>query len=154
MIKRKTTGNKKVRNATKCEFNGIRLDSKLELFCYKALVKEGIEFEYNPQSFCLIDGISGLQNTLHEFTFNSKGEIKDSIGSNIRPITYSPDFVGNNWILETKGISNELFPMRWKLFKRMLILTNSGYKHVFIAHNQNQVLECIEIIKSLQLIKV
>ena len=33
-------------------------------------------------------------------------------------IRYTPDFVGEDFIIETKGRANESFPMRWKLFKK------------------------------------
>ena len=34
--------------------------------------------------------------------------------------TYTPDFVGNGFIIETKGNPNEAFPLRWKLFKKLI----------------------------------
>ena len=34
-------------------------------------------------------------------------------------IKYTPDFIGKDFIIETKGRANESFPLRWKLFKRL-----------------------------------
>ena len=35
-------------------------------------------------------------------------------------LRYTPDFVNDKFIIECKGRANESFPMRWKLFKRMI----------------------------------
>ena len=37
----------------------------------------------------------------------------------VRAMTYTPDFVdpNNKWIIEVKGYANDVFPLKWKLFK-------------------------------------
>lgn len=44
---------------------------------------------------------------LPAFTFNNK---------KYRPMTYLPDFVGKDFIIECKGFPNEAWPLREKLF--------------------------------------
>ena len=56
------------------------------------------------------------------------------------PIKYTPDFIGDDFIIETKGRANESFPMRWKLFKR---LSNEQFPTVTLYKPQNQK-ECDE----------
>lgn len=41
--------NKKIRNAEKTEYEGIKFDSRLELFCYLALKEAKIPFELKTQ---------------------------------------------------------------------------------------------------------
>jgi hypothetical protein len=35
-------------------------------------------------------------------------------------IKYTPDFIGEDFIIETKGRANESFPLRWKMFKYLM----------------------------------
>ena len=55
---------------------------------------------------------------------NGKGEYKNRGNKKILNIKYTPDFIGKDFIIETKGRANESFPIRWKLFKRLLIENN------------------------------
>ena len=48
-----------------------------------------------------------------------KENIKIEVVKKYLPIKYTPDFIGDNFIIETKGRANESFPMRWKLFKKL-----------------------------------
>ena len=38
-------------------------------------------------------------------------------------LKYTPDFVGDGFIIETKGRANDAFPLRWKMFKYLMTLT-------------------------------
>ena len=126
------------------EYNGITFDSRLELYCYKKLEEAKIDFRYVPITFEIVPS----------FTFNEDSYEEDKrVGKElvakpkkIRNINYTPDFVGEDWIIETKGIKNESFPMRWKLFKKHLVDKGLKYK-LFMPRNQSQVDQCIEMIK-------
>jgi hypothetical protein len=61
----------------------------------------------------------------------------------ILPIKYTPDFIGNDFIIETKGRANESFPMRWKLFKRLVM---NQFPNVTLYKPQNQK-ECDKVIE-------
>ena len=61
----------------------------------------------------------------------------------ILPIKYTPDFIGEDFIIETKGRANESFPMRWKLFKQLVV---NQFPNVTLYKPQNQQ-ECNETIR-------
>ena len=111
--------NKKVRNATPLVYDGIQFRSKLEAYCYKKLIQNNIKADYEKNKYVLIE----------KFKFQEK---------TILPITYTPDFVGDGFIIECKGCMNETFPIKFKLFKRYLYLNNLDYK-LFLPRNQKDV---------------
>ena len=45
----------KVKNATPTKVNGINFRSKLEFYCYTALKKAGIDFDYEYPKFTLMN---------------------------------------------------------------------------------------------------
>lgn len=128
MKKRKTkkskSTNKKVRNATPTEYDGIKFRSKLEVYTYKKLRESNIYTEYEQNRYEIIPA----------FTF---------MGKKIRAMTYLPDFVGEDYILECKGYPNDAFPIKEKLFKYYLFLTNSNKKY-YVLHSQKEVDEFIK----------
>ena len=63
-----------------------------------------------------------------------------------RQIKYTPDFIGDNFIIETKGRANESFPIRWKLFKKLVSEQFPDYV-LFKPQNQKECDIVIEIIK-------
>jgi hypothetical protein len=140
----KKSVNKKVRNATKVTYDNITFRSKLEFYCYKQLKANQIPFKYEEITFTLLDAFT-FDNLCYEVVKSKKQFIEAS--NKIRPITYTPDFVGNNWIIETKGNPNDSWPLRWKLFKKYLVDNNFKYS-IFVPKNQKQVNETINIIKN------
>lgn len=86
--KKKAPGENKVRNATPTKVDGIQFRSKLEAYTYTELKKAEIEAEYEPTHFTLIPA----------FTYKKE---------NVRKMTYLPDFVGNNFIIECKGMMTD-----------------------------------------------
>jgi len=118
MIKRKkNTG--KVKNATPNEFDGIKFKSKLETYTYKALKEAKIDAKYESEHFLLIP----------KFEYN---------GEKVRPMTYLPDFVGKDFIIECKGLITDSFPLRWKIFKYVLSQQDKKPK-LYLVRNQKQV---------------
>jgi len=126
--------------------------SGLEKTCGSLLAESGLDFAYEEQTFQLVEKFK-FPNKYFKMT--SKGKVmSDRTGSSILPITYTPDFMGkdHNWIIETKGYlpSHHDFTMRWKLFLRYLVGTNSD-AIVFLAKNSQQVDQAIqEILKSIK----
>lgn len=144
-IKSKKEENKKVKNAQVTTYDGINFKSKLEVFCYKKLKEHNIPFEYEKHKFTLFEG---FKPSFHCYFPNKLGKLELDL-TKLRSTTYTPDFVGDYWIVETKGRSNDLYPVKLKLF-RELIEKDSKYKNykLFIEpHNQNQILQAIELIK-------
>lgn len=111
--------NKKVRNATPLIYDGIKFRSKLEAYCYKKLKENHLEVEYEKNKYIL------LEKFIYE-------------GKTVLPITYTPDFVGKDFIIECKGNMNETFPLRWKLFKNYLVKNNNTSK-LYLPRNQKDV---------------
>ena len=68
----------------------------------------------------------------------------------VRAITYTPDFVDpqGQWIIEVKGFANDVFPLKWKMFKQHIMQNGLEYK-LFLPKNQKQVLETVELIKEM-----
>ena len=126
----------------KVVFDGITFASGLERYMYQALKKAKIKAEYEGEIFTLIDGFE-FDTTSYERQSNGKGEFKDRGNKKILPIKYTPDLVANEFIIECKGRANESFPMRWKLFKRMI---NKQRPYVTLYKPQNQK-ECDQVIE-------
>ena len=122
--------------------DGITFASGLEKYMYLALKKAKIKADYEGETFTLIDGFE-FETTSHERQSNGKGEFKDRGNKKILPIKYTPDFVNEDFIIECKGRANESFPMRWKLFKRMI---NKQRPYVTLYKPQNQK-ECDQVIE-------
>ena len=126
--KKKTKSKGLVKNATPNTFDGIKFRSKLETYTYKKLKEAKIYAEYEKHKFELLPA----------FTFH---------GNKVRAITYLPDFVGKDFIIECKGFPNSAFPLKEKLFKYLLlsILPDTVY---YVVHTQKQVDELIEKLKN------
>ena len=97
-------------------------------YTYEAFMKAGIPVKYEPKHFTL----------LPKFTY---------MDEKIRPITYLPDFIGKNFVVECKGLMGDSFPLRFKLFKHYLKRHRSKMK-CYIVRNHKQVDEMIEELKS------
>jgi len=144
------TSNQKVRNATVLEYKGIIFKSKLELYCYKKLQEISINFNYDSYKFELLESFV-FDNNCYELVKKKNYKKFEQVRSNVKGITYTPDFTGyypdgTLFVIETKGNPNDAFPLRWKLFKYYLI-RNSIKCEVFMPRNQKHIDEVINIIK-------
>ena len=126
----------------KVEYDGITFASGLEKYMYMALKKANIRAKYEGETFVLLNGFH-FDNEAYERQANSKGLFKNRGSKRVLPIKYTPDFIGDDFIIETKGRANESFPMRWKLFKRLVM---TQFPNVALYKPQNQK-ECDETIK-------
>lgn len=93
-------GNRKVRNATRIERDGVVFASKIERFMYDLLTLHGIGFEFQKR-YVLQEG----------FRYN---------GETVRPITYTTDFwlPDHDMVIDTKGHKTQQGTLRIKLLKR------------------------------------
>ena len=128
----------------KVVFDGITFASGLEGYMYQVLKKAGIKAKYEGETYTLIDSFN-FMTTSYERQSNGKGEFKDRGNKKILPIKYTPDFVGDKFIIECKGRANESFPMRWKLFKR-LINIKQPYVTLYKPQNQKECDQVVELI--------
>ena len=125
-------------------YDGIKFASGLERYMYMVLKKSKIKAEYEGETFVLIDRFD-FPNESYERQANSKGEFKNRGSKRILPIKYTPDFIGEDFIIETKGRANESFPMRWKLFKRLIAEQYPEYT-LYKPQNQKECDRVVELI--------
>jgi len=128
--------------AKKIKYDGINFSSGLERYMYMSLKKAKIKADYEGQSYTLIEGFN-FPIESHERQSNGKGDFTNRGGKRILPITYTPDFIGEDFIIECKGRANESFPIRWKLFKRYV---NDNMPKITLYKPQNQS-ECDKVIQ-------
>ena len=138
MLRRKKRG--PVRSK-KVIVDNIEFKSGLEAYMYKALKAAKIKATYEGITYELIPSFD-LKNKCYERQANSKGEYRNRGGKAIRKVTYTPDFTGDDFIIECKGRPNESFPIRWKLFK---MYASKKLPKISIYKPQNQK-ECDETI--------
>jgi uncharacterized protein YtpQ (UPF0354 family) len=141
----KTTKRKQVVRSKKIEIDGIQFASGLEGTMYKLLKAAGMLFEYEGKTYNIFEESKLETECWERATRRSKAMIDRR---KVSKISYTPDFVGENeeWIIETKGRANESFPLRWKLFKRMV---ESWDKQPLIFKPTNKV-DCEQVIKILK----
>lgn len=132
-IKRRSRKKGPVR-ANKVSFDGIDFASGLEKYMYMALKKAKIRSKYEGETFVLLNGFH-FENEAYEKQSNGKGDYINRGNKRILPIKYTPDFIGDDFIIETKGRANESFPMRWKLFKK---LVSEQFPNITLYKPQNQ----------------
>lgn len=132
--------------AVETTYDGIKFKSKLEVYCYKALKKAKIPFDYEVKKYTLIDGFKPGMGIWTK----SRGIFK-ARKTPVRPITYTPDFVCTNdkWVIETKGYKSEGFKFRWKLFIRYLHRRDLT-PEVFMPTSYKEVDEVIKTILELR----
>ena len=121
-------------NSKKIIVDGITFASGLEKYMYQALKDAKIEAQYEGKTFVVSEGFD-FTNISIERCANGKGEFKDRGGKRIQSIKYTPDFVGDGFIIECKGRANESFPIRWKMFKKHV---HENMKDVTLYKPQNQ----------------
>lgn len=129
----------------KIKYDGIQFASGLERFCYMQLKKEKLFEGYENEKFTLIEGFEP-GNKYYERQSNGKGDYTRRDSRKVLGITYTPDFCGKDFIIETKGRANESFPIRWKLFKRLLTKLDDT-RPLYKPQTQSEVLRTIELIK-------
>jgi protein associated with RNAse G/E len=112
-------GNKKI------ELDGVKFDSKLELFCYQQFKSLGLEFDFQ-RTILLQEG----------FRFRGKA---------IRPITMIVDFVlhqdGQKIYIDTKGFATETSKLKYKMLK--FYVREDSTADVVWLHSQKEVKEFI-----------
>lgn len=134
--------------AKKITYDGINFASGLERYMYMALRKHKIKATYEGETFVLVNGFH-LSNEAYEKQANGKGDFTNRGSKRILPIKYTPDFIGEDFIIETKGRANESFPIRWKLFKKLVSEQFPDYV-LFKPQNQKECDRVIEIIMEMR----
>ena len=121
-----------------------KFKSNLEVMAARLLDEAGLEYEYEPWVIKVVK-----PSKWNGVSYESVGKKKAFKQVNlIRKVDYTPDFVGKNWVMETKGMQTQDFIIRWKLFKRYLEEEGLDYT-LFMPTNKKQIEESIKIIKEL-----
>ena len=124
--------NKKIKNATSTEYDGIKFKSKLEVTIYKALKEKGLNPLYECNKFILQEGFRPSKpHYVKGVCLKTSNDY-----AKIIQITYTPDFTVkyNNKILfiEAKGKQNDSYPIKRKLFLKYLeSMPNSYFMEVY-----------------------
>jgi hypothetical protein len=130
--------------AKKVIYNGITFASGLEKFMYKSLKDAKIDFRYEGESFELLPAFQ-FNNECYERQSNGKSDFINRGKKKVLNIKYTPDFIGNDFIIETKGRANESFPLRWKMFKYLMHLMNDK-RVLYKPQNQDECRETVKLI--------
>lgn len=147
MRKYKRKKGKAISKANKYTYRGTEYKSGLELYAAQKFEEAQLFVQYEPVKFILQDSFYMIDE-LYERQSNGKGDFKKRGGKKVLPLTYRPDFIGGNFICETKGFAGEAFPLRWKLFKKMICDNYDGEIMIFKPQNRKEVDKMIEIILS------
>ena len=130
--------------AKKVMYNGITFASGLEKFMYKSLKDAKIDFRYEGETFELLPAFL-FKNECYERQSNGKGDFINRGDKKVLNIKYTPDFIGDDFIIETKGRANDSFPLRWKMFKYLMYLMNDK-RTLYKPQNQDECLKTVKII--------
>jgi hypothetical protein len=129
----------------KISYDGINFASGLECYMYMALKKAKIKSLYEGETFELQEAFD-FPFESYERCGNGKGEYKNRGKKKILNIKYTPDFIGEGFIIETKGRANESFPLRWKMFKKLLTENKKEPLKIYKPQNQKECDETIRLI--------
>lgn len=143
----KSTQNKKIKNATPNTVNNIQFKSRLEVMVYETLLQSGFKPEYEKVKYVIW---KGFKPTVAFYDKDKSTGLLKLNNKKIIDITYTPDFiltVGKiTIIIEVKGLENDVFPIKKKLFRRWL---ESQQNYVYFEiYSKKQLLQAIEIIKN------
>ena len=141
--------NRRIRNATPTEYNGIKFKSLIEVMVYKTLLQQGFEPQYEPITYVIW---SGFRPTIPFYTRNEKTKQQILNLRKLVDVTYTPDFYieykGLKIIIEAKGFENDVWPYKFKMFRHLLEQQPDKDKYlIFEIFTKKQLFEAIEIIK-------
>lgn len=139
--------NKKIINATKNSYKNIEFKSILEQRLYRTMVDAGFKPKYEKKKFVLQ---KGFRPTKPFYTEDRKHNLVLS-KTKLQEITYTPDFTfeynGILVIVEAKGFINDVYPVKRKLFRKMLERMRKPVLF-FEIYSKRQMLAAIDIIKA------
>lgn len=145
--------NKKIKNATPLEYNGIKFKSRLEAMTYKTLLQAGFNPEYEETTYVLW---GGFKPSIPFYDKELKTGLLRLNNKRLIDIKYTPDFVFRHKdtlvVIEVKGVENDTFYLKKKMFRSYLedLFTKYNQKSIFFEiFNKKHLLEAIEIIKAL-----
>ena len=143
-MRRKIRRKKGPVRSNKVTFDGITFASGLEKYMWMALRKAKIQAVYEGHRYELFPAFD-YKGDAYERCANGKGDYKNRGQKKILNISYTPDFIGQDFIIECKGRANESFPLRWKMFKKYVIEHLPGVV-LYKPQNQKECEKTVELI--------
>lgn len=158
--------NKKIRNATQSISGGITFKSKLEKSIYDTLLEQGFNPKYEPITFVIWEGFRPTipyydreTNYQRDVRLAASGSSSAKMlvrkKARILNVQYTPDFYFKyndlNVYIEAKGIENDVFYLKKKMFIKYLddLYLEKGEKSIYFeVYTRKQLLQAIEIIKN------
>ena len=141
--------NKKIKNASPLEYDDIYFKSQLEKMIYQTLREQGFPVKYEPHKFVLWQG---FRPTVPFYDKDKYTRMLKLESKKIIDITYTPDFVftdnGFLVIIEAKGMENDCFYLKKKMFRKWLE-DNHPKSIYFEIYTKKQLLQAISIIQNL-----
>ena len=141
--------NKKIKNASPLEYDDIYFKSQLEKMIYQTLREQGFPVKYEPHKFVLWQG---FRPTVPFYDKDKYTRMLKLESKKIIDITYTPDFVftynGFLVIIEAKGMENDCFYLKKKMFRKWLE-DNHPKSIYFGIYTKKQLLQAISIIQNL-----
>lgn len=141
--------NKKIKNATPLEYNGIKFKSKLEVMVYKTLKEYNFDVFYEPHTFNLWYGFKPRIPF-----YAPKNKVLVNNDKKIIDIKYTPDFIVKykdiSIYIEAKGMKNDTYYLKNKLFRGYLenkYALCGEFSMYFEIYTKKQLLQAIQIIK-------
>lgn len=123
--------NRKVKNATITEYNGIKFRSKLEAKVAQYLDAEKIPYRYEATKLILIPKFY-YENILQ------------------RAVTYTPDFVCYDYIIEVKGWKTDTWRIKKKLLLQHLVAASLTGLYSYKFREVHSIKELKEIVKEIK----
>ena len=120
----------------KTKHDGIQFASGLEKHMYIALKKAKIKAHYEGQTYELVPSFN-FEQEAYERQGNGKGEYRNRGNKKILNIKYTPDFVGDNFILNVKDVLMNLFPYVGSYLKLMYINTYRTLRYTNLKIKRN-----------------
>lgn len=152
--------NKKIINASPKDYDGIHFKSLAEVMVYKTLIQQGFSPLYEPQTFVIWEGFvphkvpfyTGKKFKRKDYRVKKVGNKTSKDERPIDSITYTPDFIfeynGKTIIVEVKGFENDVFPYKFKMFKKYLEeLEDAENYELWEIFTKTQLIECINLLK-------
>lgn len=140
--------NNKVKNAQTIVYNEMTFKSKLDLMAYKLLEEKGFNPQYEQNTFIIWQGFKPV------VPFFTKNKARQIINNNKKliNITYTPDiyfeYRGYKVIIEMKGFTNDVYPIKVKLFRKYIEQLQDSNKYLlFELYTKQQLLTAIQIIE-------
>jgi len=146
MLRRKIKRKKGPVRAKKTTVDGIKFASGLEAYMYKALKQAKIKAKYEGSTYLIFPPFN-FDMSSFERCANGRGDFKNRGHKSLQGIKYTPDFVGEDIIIECKGRANESFPIRWKMFKSWAV-KNLPKQTLYKPQNQKECDQVVELICS------